>query len=276
MISYIKRKIEKWKTKKFFREYGHKIETYNLARDGKIDFAVWLNPLEKPKKITQSGVDFFRKFVKEGDLAIDIGSHMGDTTVPMALAAGAKGHVLAFDPNPHVFKILTINTSLNKEKMNITPVPRAITSEDGEYFFTSSEASFNNGGIQKNAANLHGNFTLKEKIVGVNLEKYLRENYPDRLPFLSFIKVDTEGYDKTVLESITGILETYKPTVIAECFKKLTKDERNELYDLLHSRGYVIHHFDDWEVDTTIIPISRDDMTRWRHFDILAIHRERK
>lgn len=52
MIAYIKRKFEKWKTKKFFREYGHKIETYNLARDGKIDFAVWLNPLEKPKKIT--------------------------------------------------------------------------------------------------------------------------------------------------------------------------------------------------------------------------------
>ncbi len=84
MISYLKRKLEKWKTKTTFREYGHKVETYDLPKDGKIDFAVWLNPLEKPKKITQGGVDFFRKFIKEGDLAIDIGTHMGDTTVPMA------------------------------------------------------------------------------------------------------------------------------------------------------------------------------------------------
>jgi len=275
MLNYLKRKLDKWKTKRAFREYGHKIETFNLQKDGKIDFAVWLNPLEKPKKITQGGVDFFRKFIKEGDLAVDIGSHMGDTTVPMALAAGAKGNVLAFDPNPHVFKILTVNTSLNKEKINITPLPYAITSEDGEYFFTSSEASFNNGGVGNNESNRHGNFTLQEKVKGINLEKYLKGNLSNRLPLLSFIKVDTEGYDKTVLESITNLLETNKPTVIAECFGKLTKQERNELYDLLHARGYIIHHFDDWDVSTEIIPIDREDMMRWKHFDILAIHQDR-
>jgi len=276
MISYLKRKLEKWKTKKTFREYGHKIETYNLPKDGKIDFAVWMNPLEKPKKITQGGVDFFRKFIKEGDLAIDIGTHMGDTTVPMALAAGSKGTVLGFDPNPHVFKIFTVNTSLNKGKMNITPLPYAITSEDGEFFFTSSEASFNNGGVEKSENNRHGNFTLGQKVKGINLEKYLKANLPDKLPLLSFIKVDTEGYDKTVLESITGLLETQKPTVVAECFGKLTKQERGDLFDLLHSRGYIIHHFDDFDASTQFILIeNRDGMSRWKHFDIAAVHKDR-
>ena len=44
MISYLKRKLEKWRTKTTFREYGHSVQTYNLPKDGKIDFAVWLNP----------------------------------------------------------------------------------------------------------------------------------------------------------------------------------------------------------------------------------------
>jgi FkbM family methyltransferase len=275
MISYLKRKLEKWKTKTTFREYGHKVETYELPRDGKIDFAVWLNPLEKPKKITQGGVDFFRKFIKEGDLVIDIGTHMGDTTVPMGLATGPKGLVLGFDPNPHVFKIFTVNASLNKGKVNIRPLPYAITNEDGEFFFTSSEASFNNGGIERSETNRHGNFTLNQKVQGINLEKYLKENLSDKLPKLSFIKVDTEGYDKTVLESIAGLLQSQKPTVVAECFGKLTKQERGDLYDLLHSRGYIIYHFNDFEVDTEIKQIDREGMNKWKHFDFLGVHKDK-
>jgi len=275
MINYLKRKLEKWKTKTTFREYGHKVESYDLPKDGKIDFAVWLNPLEKPKKITQGGVDFFRKFIKDGDLAIDIGTHMGDTTVPMGLAAGPKGLVLGFDPNPHVFKIFTVNASLNKQKVNIRPLPYAITNEDGEFYFTSSEASFNNGGIEKSETNRHGNFTLNQKVKGIKLEKYLKENLKERLPRLSFIKVDTEGYDKTVLESIADLLESQKPTVVAECFGKLTKQERGELYDLLSSRGYIIHHFDDFDVATEIKKIDREEMNKWKHFDFLAVHKDR-
>jgi FkbM family methyltransferase len=276
MIGYFKRKLEKWKTKRTFREYGHQVETYDLPKDGKIDFAVWLNPLEKPKKITQGGVDFFRKFIKEGDLAVDIGTHMGDTTVPMALAAGKKGLVLGFDPNPHVFKIFTVNASLNKDKVNIKPLPYAITHEDGEFYFTSSEASFNNGGIETTETNRHGNFTLKQKVKGIKLEKYLKENLNDKLSSLSFIKVDTEGYDKTVLESITGLLESQKPTIVAECFGKLTKEERGDLFDLLHSRGYILHHFDDFDASTKFILIEdREGMNRWKHFDIAAVHKSR-
>jgi FkbM family methyltransferase len=276
MINYLKRKLEKWRTKTVFREYGHKVESYALPKDGKVDFAVWLNPLEKPKKITQGGIDFFRKFIKEGDLAIDIGTHMGDTTVPMAIAAGIKGTVLGFDPNPHVFKIFTVNTSLNKDKTNIIPLPFAITKEDGEFFFTSSEASHNNGGIAENQTNRHGSFTLNQKVKGINLEKYLKSNYPEKLSKLSFIKVDTEGYDKTVLESITGLLESQKPSVVAECFQKLTKDERGELFDLLHSRGYIVHHFDEFDASTKFILIEdREGMNRWKHFDLAAVHKDR-
>ncbi|HMG93918.1 MAG TPA: FkbM family methyltransferase, partial [Chryseolinea sp.] len=114
-----------------------------------------------------------------------------------------------------------------------------------------------------------------QKVKGIKLEKYLKENLKERLPRLSFIKVDTEGYDKTVLESIADLLESQKPTVVAECFGKLTKQERGELYDLLSSRGYIIHHFDDFDVATEIKKIDREEMNKWKHFDFLAVHKDR-
>ena len=93
---------------------------------------------------------------------------------------------------------------------------------------------------------------------------------------LSFIKVDTEGNDKIVLESITGLLDSQKPTIVAECFGKLTKSERADLYDLLHSRGYVIHHFDVFDSSTKFTLIEdREGMNRWKHFDIAAVHKDR-
>ncbi|RRB02774.1 hypothetical protein [Larkinella rosea] len=49
---------------------------------------------------------------------------MGDTT--MAFAVGKTGLVLAFDPNPLVFKILEKNASLNKDQTNIEPHRMAI------------------------------------------------------------------------------------------------------------------------------------------------------
>jgi hypothetical protein len=104
-------------------------------------------PLASPIQIKQSDIDFFRKFIKKGDFVIDIGANIGDTTVPMALAAGKEGVTLGFDPNPFVYKILEANASLNKDKTNIVPVCSAISTREEEFYFISSEASFANGGI---------------------------------------------------------------------------------------------------------------------------------
>ncbi|MEJ7646051.1 MAG: FkbM family methyltransferase [Chryseolinea sp.] len=274
MIEYFKRKIIRWRTKRTFQEYPHRIEKFRLEKDGDVDFAVWLNPLEQQKSITQNGVDFYRKFVQPGDLAIDIGTHMGDTTVPMALAVGKEGLILGFDPNPHVFKIFQVNASLNKAKTNIVALPYAITADDGDFHFYSREASFNNGGVAKDLKGNEG-YTLKQTVTGINLEKYLNENYQDKRKELSFIKVDTEGYDKDILKSISGILTSLKPTVLAECFRKLTKEERSELYHVLSDSGYQLYRFDDFTTAAKFTPIQESDMNNWKHFDILAVHRDR-
>ena len=158
MISYIKKKIDKWKVKRTYKKYGHHLEKFTLSTEGDIEFMVWDNPLEKPKKVTQNSVDFYKRFVVKDSLAIDIGAHIGDTTVPLALAVGANGMTLAFDPNPNVFEILVLNAKLNLDKTNIRPYNYAIAEKPGKYYYNSSEATFDNGGISKKQKNKHGKY----------------------------------------------------------------------------------------------------------------------
>ena len=133
MIDYFRKSFQRKRARRITEEYPPTISLIDLPKDGQLEFANWSNPLVPPFVLTQTCVDFFRQFIREGDLVIDIGSNIGDTTVPMALAAGKAGVTLGFDPNPYVFKILQANAALNKNKTNIIPLPYAIAKDEDEF-----------------------------------------------------------------------------------------------------------------------------------------------
>jgi len=80
------------------KTYAHKLQKFDLPSDGIIEYAQWLHPHEPKKEITQQSVNDLRKFLSPGDVAIDIGAHTGDSTVPIALAVGKTGCVFAWSP----------------------------------------------------------------------------------------------------------------------------------------------------------------------------------
>ena len=276
MLDYFRKRREKARIRKNFKEYGFHVESYDLPKDGRVDFALWDNPLEGKKEITQSGVDFYRRFAPAGSMAVDIGAHIGDTTVPMALAVGREGLTLAFDPNPYVFRVLTENASLNADKTNILPVNCAISVEEGEFYYNSSEATFNNGGISESEKSRHGKYRLSEKVRGINLSAYLRAEHEDRLAGFSLVKVDTEGYDLEIIRSLRSLLSERRPCVIAECFKGLGKQERYELFDLFDDLGYGVYRVREFSTDSLLEKVMRrEDMKKWSHFDFCAVPAER-
>lgn len=263
---YFKESFRRKKARRFTKEYPARIDSFKLKDEGKIDFANWENPLVIPKQITQDMVDFFKKFIKKGDLVIDIGANIGDTTVPMALAAGNTGIALGFDPNPYVYKILEINSSLNKEKQHIIPLPYAITVDDQEFYYVSSEASFANGAISSTKESMHGKFIFPDKIKGVNLQSLLEKNYNNKLDSFSFIKIDTEGYDKEIIKSLSGLIQKYKPVIVAESFGKSSPKAKEELYNVIEKHGYEIFYFEDFDVKANIIKIEKSqEMNRWKN-----------
>jgi FkbM family methyltransferase len=274
LFDFVARKIEKVRSKSSLHEYGYQVKSFELSQEGRVEYARWLHPYEQPKSITQDMVNFFRLYTKSGGLAIDIGAHTGDTTVPMALAIGPLGIVLGLEPNPHVFKILEKNSQLNKNKTNIIPLCFAATDHDGEFEFNYSDASYCNGGyFQSLQTQRHGHSHVL-KVQGKNLESYLRTTYENILSELCFIKIDAEGYDKEIIKSLRNLLNEYKPVIISECNKNLTSEERNDLYNVLDESGYDVYKLEGFseKLKPVLIKVS-SEMMNWQHFDLVAMPR---
>lgn len=273
MIGYIKRKIAKRHLKTTFKEYGYSIDAFPIDNFGIIEYAQWLHPFQKPTVINSSNIEFYQKLSCKGGMIIDIGAHTGDTTVPMALAVGKEGLVLGLEPNEYVYKILEKNASLNSDKTTIIPLCIAATAKDGAFTFNYSDASFCNGGFLSQIKNKrhHHSFTLN--VTGRNLQDYLLKNHKDDLTKLDLIKIDAEGYDKEILKSIPKILEDFKPNLLIECYKRLTLEEREELFDLVDGFGYQLYFLDNFLKLETLEKIAKSQMTLKKHFDMLAIHK---
>jgi len=254
IFSYLKQSFARKKARRVFQQYDIRVDKFSLPNGEEIAFANWLNPLVKPKEITRHEMDFFRQYIPEGSLAIDIGANIGDLTVSMAVAAGPEGLVLALDPNPHVFRVLEANAALNRGKANIVPLQFAATEEETQFYFASSDASMGNGGLITDLNdNRHGKYKLKDPIRGVNLGKCLQEHYMNWLPKLSLIKVDVEGLDYYVLRSLEPLLEKYRPVIITEVFHDISVQMREDTFKLLKKYAYTLRDLGDFH---THAPLS--------------------
>ncbi len=274
MIGYLARKVRRHRARRTFREYGFDVKRFALARDGDVEYAQWQHPFEKPKTIVQDDVDGLRRFIRAGDTAIDVGAHTGDTTVPMALACGPDGVVVAFEPNPHVFKVLEENARLNPDKTHIVALNFAATEDDGDFQFHYWDASFGNGGYLSRLRNQRHGHRYPLRVKGRNLERYLRTNFADRLARLTFLKTDCEGYDKDVLRSLRGVLREFRPVVVCEVHKKLDHAERHELFDVLKDAGYVLHTYQGG-AHPVGDALARDDLAKFPRLDVIAFPEER-
>lgn len=273
MLKYLKESLARKKARRITSKYPSEINTFQLALEGTVQFANWKNPLVPSRKIIQEQINFYRRLAPQGSFCIDIGANIGDTTVPMALAVGKQGLTLAFEPNPLVFEILKENSQLNPHSTNIIPLQYAITETDGEFFYSSSEASFGNGGVSATIeeAAQHGKFNLQDKVKGINLLTFLEEFYQEQLPKLSFIKIDVEGHDLDIIRSIASLIDRYRPNLVAECFTEMTIDQRVELYNAVASHNYTLYYFEEFEEGTEIVRLSVNDMNKWSNFNFYAI-----
>lgn len=252
------------------RTYSYDIITFDLPTDGQIQYAQWLHPSETHKVIRQEVVDELRKFIVPGDVAIDIGAHTGDTTIPIALATGREGCVLALEPNPYVFSILKQNSELNTDKATIIPLMIAATPEPGEFYFEYSDPGFCNGGLHDGINRWRHGHAFKLKVRGENLQSYIAEHFPEFVSRVRFLKVDTEGYDYQVLSSLTNLISEQRPFIKAEVFKLLNLAQRERLYDFFLKLDYDVFMVES-NVKYVGAMLNRKDLMSRRHYDVFCI-----
>jgi FkbM family methyltransferase len=260
------------------REYSFDIERLHLPKEGDIDVALWRHPsaVRRQRKgsgfhLSQREVDVLRTFLNPGDVAIDIGAHTGDSTLPIALAVGKAGTVFALEPNIHAFKVLLANVALNTTRTTIIPLNIAATPEDGTYEFEYSDAGFCNGGLHQGiSAWKHAHF-FKLAVTGRNVPTYLASNFPSEATRIRYIKIDTEGFDRQVAASMRSMLAEQRPFHKTEIYTHSPQAEREGYYRDLRDLGYQLFRIEDEDEDYRSHPLRQDELMKWSHFDMFAV-----
>jgi FkbM family methyltransferase len=250
--------------------YGFEVRNFDLPLEGSVQYAQWLHPRESAKVPDQAAITELRTFLKAGDVALDIGAHTGDSTLPIALALGPTGVVLALEPNRYVYPVLERNAQLNPDKTRIIPLMIAATAEDGPLEFEYSDAGFCNGGRHEGISKWRHGHAFKLEVSGRNVEKLLRDQYPELTPRIRYIKIDAEGYDHAVVSSIEGLIRAQRPYLKVEIYKHTEAEPRTAFLKFIESLGYRLHRTEgEGRLQGEVITAA--DATRWQHFDVFAV-----
>lgn len=213
-----------------------RLDTIDFGKFGKVNFLTWVH--EHTPSYLISKPDEFERFIPPGSFAVDIGSYTGDTTIPMALCAGTTGKVVAFEPSPVSYGLLRENIKLSG--LPIDAHNCAVTNQPGESVFHFVDDRFINGGFSTKiacgpeACHNHVAHTVKT----VTLREFLQVHYGDWLPKFSFLKIDTEGYDKEILKANVNLIMKYRPVIQVEAYPFLNFDERQDLIDSIKRMDY--------------------------------------
>ncbi|HLA13477.1 MAG TPA: FkbM family methyltransferase [Gemmatimonadaceae bacterium] len=260
------------------REYPFDISSFELPKEGVVEFARWQHPSARRRdragggfRLTQAMVDTHRAFLDAGDVAIDIGAHTGDSSIPIALAVGVKGAVFALEPNLYAYKVLLANCALNRTKTNIFPLNIAATPEDGSFEFEYSDPGFCNGGFHAGIDTWKHAHFFKLKVTGRHLPNFLSSRFPAEAARVRYIKIDTEGFDRAVAASLRSILIEKKPYLKTEMYKHTPESERRGYYRDLRELGYALYKIESDEQDYRARPLPETDIMKWSHYDVFAV-----
>lgn len=250
------------------REYGFDLRQQTL-RGTTFRYAQWLHPRAYACRVSERELERLERFLKPGDVAVDIGAHMGDSTLPMAIVVGKTGCVIALEANRFVFPCLEANARANPEQLNIQAFNLAATDENRTYEFSYNDPGFMNGGEAARTSRFRKWNAFRQQVQGVRLQDLLQQQFPELIERLKYIKIDTEGCDLYVLRSLQGLLRRVQPYIQTEVMKGTPAEYRFAMYDLLKSLHYRVYLYTDQPDFET--EISRVALLDHENFDLFCI-----
>jgi FkbM family methyltransferase len=132
--------------------------------------------------------------IKEGDVVIDAGAYLGHFTVYAALRVGKTGTVVAFEPDPYVYRMLIRNLKLNN-LTNVIAINKGVWSHDAKLAFDSR------GNASQIVTDERQTLTAVKTIPVIGLDLEMRRL---NLPQADLIKMDIEGAE---LQAVQGARE---------------------------------------------------------------------
>ena len=156
------------------------------------------------KSIEVAERNVMQAILKPGDVAYDIGAHIGFHTIHLSKLVGPGGTVIAFEPHPLLLPVLRKTLS---ELSNVKLFETALSNKSGSIqFYEAREASmsgFSDWGCGGIAVEVHAE----------TLDHLFQRQ---KLPTPDFIKCDIEGAEVFCFEGAAEMLEVACPIILFE------------------------------------------------------------
>lgn len=155
---------------------------------------------------------FCARNVKRGMTAIDVGANFGYYSLLLAELVGAKGELIAVEPNPHAADFLRRSIELNG-LLGRTRIERlalgATIAGEASFYIPHSEPK--NALIVSEAFQPHARDGAVIKVPVTTLDRL-----GDACSRVDFIKIDAEGAEQVILEGMSETIARHKPMLVVE------------------------------------------------------------
>ena len=180
--------------------------------------------------------------LEPGAVVWDVGANIGYFTIPVALAVGPSGRVVAFEPEAENARRIGENLALN-DLRNVDVRQLAVGEEDGHAtLFLADDSCFHTTAAapdQLAISMLHGTGSS----TGVPMSRLDTAWRVSGSMDVAFMKIDVEGTEMSVLEGAKDLLETCRPLLMIESGELHFESVR----EFLGSFGYVHRHPTEFE-----------------------------
>lgn len=160
---------------------GFRLRFYPTA----LSASLWVDPRDR-----QDDERFFRRYLRPGDVVVDVGANVGNLTLTASSLVGGGGHVYAVEAHPRTFGYLRGNLAHNGVS-NVTPFNTAVGRKSGTVHFSD----------------LHQD-DINRVTEGGGIPVPVRplDALPIREGRVALVKVDVEGYEWPVFQGAAGLL----------------------------------------------------------------------
>ena len=158
-------------------------------------------------KMFLEDIEKIKKYIKPEDTVIDVGGNLGFFVLILNELVGGKGKIYSFEPSKRLGKKLAA-TIENNNLSNVTIVNYALGESESN---TTLHYNPKQSGLTSIVTDFNDN-ALSEEIKITTLDKF-SANISERV---SFIKIDTEGYEPQVLKGAKELIKRDKPTIYIE------------------------------------------------------------
>lgn len=151
--------------------------------------------------------EMLESMVKPGDWVVDIGANVGHYTKKLSELVGPSGRVLAFEPVPTTFSLLSANTQLFPHA-NVSLFNAAVS--DKLDLVGMSMPKFESGLDNYYEAHLSGDSDSNTSVLTISVDELLKDRP------VSLVKIDAEGHEAFVLEGMKQLIRKHHPVLVLE------------------------------------------------------------